>query len=63
MKKHSRLFAFIRGCLCLACLLVAQCGTFNASYTDPKTGAIWHGGVDVPKSATSDNKSTVNDGP
>lgn len=41
--------------LCLCCL-VSTCGSFDASYTDPKTGATYHGGVTVPKRTTSDAK-------
>jgi hypothetical protein len=40
------------------CLLVSTCGSFNASFTDKK-GVTYYGGT----RATSDNKSTVNDGP
>lgn len=39
----------------LACI-ATQCGSFNASYTDPNSGATYHGGVTVPKSTVADNK-------
>jgi hypothetical protein len=41
---------------CAACLLT-QCGGFSASYTDPKTGAVYSGGVTMPpQRSVADNK-------
>lgn len=42
--------------LALFCCLAGTCGSFNASYTDPNSGATYHGGVTVPKSTVADNK-------
>lgn len=38
-----------------AFLLLAGCGTFDASYTDPATGHTYYGGVRAP-AAVADNK-------
>lgn len=39
--------------ICVICL-VSQCGSFSASYTDPKTGSTYYGGV--KENAVVDNK-------
>lgn len=46
---------FSRAILVSLALLVSQCGTFDASYTD-KNGTTYHGGIVQKNRTTSDAK-------
>lgn len=50
----NKIYFVLLSVLCVSLFTGCDAGTFSASYTDPKTGSTYYGGV--RSSAVADNK-------